>query len=116
MSDSKQTSVPPQLKLFAVPDITRFFDYAEKTFRLSRRWRVTYERERNRTLHRGNEVDFFFAFITKNLEPTLKHLLARTDMVTYALCRYLIQDRLAVMEKNEHEIRTYDKRQMDTRR
>ena len=103
--------IPPQLKLFEVSDIDKFFRYAEKTFHLSPKWYSSYCRERDKTLHGGNEVEFFFAFVTKHIEPMLKQLLARTDMVTYALCQYLIRDRLAVSNKTEKEIRDYYKRQ-----
>lgn len=111
-----RTVAPPQLKLFSVADIARFFDYTEKTFHLSPRWRAIYERERNSALRGGNEVEFFFAFIAKNIEPALKQLLARADVVTHALCRYLIQDRLDRMEKNEDEIRAYEQRHMNRSR
>ena len=53
---------------------------------------------------------FFFAFVTKHIEPMLKQLLARTDMVTHALCLYLIRDRIALSTKSEKEIRDYYKR------
>jgi hypothetical protein len=101
--------IPPQLKLFEVSDIDKFFRYAEKTFHLSPKWYSSYQRERNKTLHGGNEVEFFFAFVTTHIEPMLKQLLARTDMVTHALCQYLIREKIAVSNKNEREIRNYYK-------
>lgn len=102
--------IPPQLKLFEVTDIDKFFAYSEKTFRLSPKWHASYRRERDRTLHGGNEVEFFFAYVTKHIEPILKPLLARTDMVTIALCHYLIRDRISLSNRNESEIRDYYKR------
>jgi hypothetical protein len=101
--------IPPQLKLFEVSDIDKFFRYAEKTFHLSPKWYRSYLHERDKTLHGGNEVEFFFSFVTKNIEPMLKQLLARTDMVTHALCQYLIRDKIAMATKNEREIRDYYK-------
>lgn len=102
--------IPPQLKLFEVSDIDMFFRYAEKTFHLSPKWYSSYQRERDKTLHGANEVEFFFAFVTKHIEPMLKQLLARPDMVTYALCQYLIRDKLALAAKSEREIRDYRRR------
>jgi len=101
--------IPPQLKLFEVADIDAFFKYAEKTFHLSPKWYSSYRRERDKTLHGGNEVEFFFTFVTQHIEPMLKQLLARTDMVTYALCQYLIRDKIALASKSERQIRDYYK-------
>jgi hypothetical protein len=101
--------IPPQLRLFDVSDIDKFFRYAEKTFHLSPKWYSSYQRERDKTLHGANEVEFFFAFVTKHIEPMLKQLLARTDMVTHALCLYLIRDKIATSSKSEREIRDYYK-------
>lgn len=102
--------IPPQLKLFEVSDIVEFFRYAEKTFHLSPKWHSSYQRERDKALHGANEVEFFFAFVTTHIEPLLKRLLARTDMVTHALCQYLIRDKIALSNKSEKEIRDYYKR------
>ncbi|HTF20200.1 MAG TPA: hypothetical protein VK658_19150 [Chryseolinea sp.] len=102
--------IPPQLKLFEASDIDAFFRYAEKTFHLSPKWFTSYQRERDKTLHGGNEVEFFFAFVTQHLEPMLKQLLARPDMVTHALCQYLIREKIALSTKNEKEIRDFYKR------
>ncbi|MGC3943637.1 MAG: hypothetical protein QM762_03710 [Chryseolinea sp.] len=101
--------IPPQLKLFDASDIDKFFRYAEKTFHLSPKWYSTYRRERDKTLHGANEVEFFFAFVTKHIEPMLKQLLARTDMVTYALCQYLIREKIAMASRSEREIRDFYK-------
>lgn len=102
--------IPPQLRLFETSDIDKFFRYAEKTFHLSPKWYESYCRERDKTLHGGNEVEFFFAFVTGHIEPMLKQLLARTDMVTHALCKYLIRDKIAMASKQEREIIDYYKR------
>lgn len=102
--------IPPQLRLFDAEDVNKFFSYAEKTFHLSPKWHASYRRERDKTLHGGNEMEFFFAFVTKHIEPMLKQLLARTDMVTHALCHYLIRDKIALSSKSEREIRDIYKR------
>ena len=102
--------IPPQLKLFEVADIDKFFRYAEKTFHLSPKWYASYQRERDKTLHGGNEVEFFFAFVTQHIEPMLKQLLARTDNVTHAICQYLIRDKIAMSSRQEREILDYYKR------
>lgn len=101
--------IPPQLKLFDASDVEKFFRYAEKTFHLSPKWHSSYVRERDKALHGGNEIEFFFSFVTKHIEPMLKQLLARTDMVTYALCQYLIRDKIEKSARSEREIRDYYK-------
>ena len=89
-----KSAVPPGLQLFETRDIEPFFRYLEKSFKLSPKWYQDYRTKLQERPRSESELDFFFTYVMKFIEPMMKQLLVRKDIVTHAICRYLIKDRI----------------------
>jgi hypothetical protein len=87
--------IPEDLeKVLTVDDINKTFMFMEAEFQ-SKQYRLDYH---SQYLHNRkkivNELEFFSRYMITHVEPVLKQLLRRKDHVTFAIIRYLLEDRL----------------------
>jgi hypothetical protein len=81
-------------------DIPMVFDYLEKTFHISKYWRVVYKNEVQQRPSRMHEAEFFCRFLKEHIEPPINRLRIREDSV-FQMLRYLLKDRIAERERQE---------------
>ena len=91
--------IPNDLKAFEKEDIRKAFVYMEKTFHLHKEWYYQHSQQQLERRAGMSEVEFFFRFALKNLDPPLKTILRRRESVILPLCRYIIKDKVKTKPK-----------------
>lgn len=98
--------IPQDLRLFEVTDIPKYFHYLKTTFHLSSKWEKHYQQSLLKVERGVGELEFFFSFLKQNLEPALKVLLQREDVI-FAIARYLIKDRINEKRQEQNELKEF---------
>jgi hypothetical protein len=90
-----KTLIPEDLQaVLKAEDINSIFKYLESEFHLSKDWRIDFHSELLRQSRDVADLEFFCLYLLKNIEPILKPLLRRKDIITFAVIRYLLKDRI----------------------
>jgi hypothetical protein len=81
-------------------DIPAVFDYLEKTFHISKNWRIFYKNELQQRPTKTSEPIFFCQFLKDHIEPPINRLRMRDDSL-FSMLRYLLKDHIAERERQE---------------
>jgi hypothetical protein len=92
--------IPEDLQLFEVADITTYFEYLTKTFHVSPKWERHFRESLLKVEKGKSDQEYFFEFMKENLEPALKIILQREDVI-FAIARYLIKPRIEEKRKEK---------------
>jgi hypothetical protein len=99
-----KTLIPDDLQsILNAEDINDIFRYLETEFHLSKDWRIDFHSELLRQSRDTSDLEFFCLYLLKNIEPVLKSLLRRNDIITFAVIRYLLKDRIVGKNKYNKE-------------
>lgn len=102
----KLSIIPEDLRLFEVTDISPYFEYLTKTFHVSPKWESHF-RECLLKVEKGkSDQEYFFEFMKENLEPALKIILQREEVI-FAIARYLIKPRIEEKRKEQENARHF---------
>ncbi len=98
--------IPEDLQLFEVTDISPYFEYLTKTFHVSPKWE-RYFRDALLKVEKGkSDQEYFFEFMKENLEPALKIILQREEVI-FAIARYLIKPRIEEKKQEQENLRDF---------
>lgn len=100
--------IPDDLgQVFQHTDIPIVWQYLESTFKISHVWRERYSQELLTQPKSTDDLEFFFTFLKKNIEPALFHLTLKENIV-FNMTRYLMKDRIQkIKEEAEGQRRMY---------
>lgn len=86
--------IPHDLKIFDKEDIRKTFVYMQQTFHLHKDWYGEFTQQLRERRAGMSEVEFFFRYAIRNLDPPLKTILRRKESVILSLCRYIVRDKV----------------------
>lgn len=100
--------IPEDLQLFEVTDIPFYFEYLSKTFHISSKWERHFRESLLKVEKGKSDQEYFFEFMKENLEPSLKIILQREEVI-FAIARYLIKPKIEEKRKEQEHLRNFYK-------
>ncbi len=101
---NRKSHIPEDLQaVLKEEDINAVFRYFEQEFNLAKDYRIDFHSELLRQAREVSPVEFFCLYLLKNIEPILKPLLRRNDIITFAVIRYVLKDRIGSKNKYNKE-------------